>query len=309
MRAGLFGKAPKSFGKDRPAPTRKNLARLLLAGCFLFAAFATACGSNERPTITVSAAADLSFAFQEIGRRFEEKTGTKAVFNFGSTGQLAQQIENGAPVDLFAAADQSYVDDLIRKGRLIGETKALYARGFLTLWRRDESGPRVERLEDLTQPGVRRIAIANPDHAPYGIAAREAMQIAGVWDAVRPKLVYGENIRQALQFAETGNVDVAVVALSLSIQSKGAWVRVPESLHKPIDQALAVVQGSKREREARAFATFVTSEEGREVMGRYGFALPDPLTSRSRWGIGIEVLSRIAPADDQELGRGPRRSP
>ncbi len=254
---------------------QKRTLCLLLAGCLLFTAVVTACGaSGSAPTITVSAASDLTFAFQELGKRFEEETGTKVVFNFGSTGQLAQQVENGAPVDLFAAADQSYVDDLIRKGKLIAETKALYARGFLTLWRRQESDLRLERLEDLTQPGVKRIAIANPDHAPYGIAAREAMQATGVWDAVRPKLVYGENIRQALQFAETGNVDVAIVALSLSIQSKGAWVRVPESLHRPLDQALAVIKGSKREREARAFASFVTSAERREIMRRYGFVPP-----------------------------------
>jgi molybdate transport system substrate-binding protein len=255
---------------------QKRPFRLLLAGCFLFAAFATACDSSGgAPTITISAAADLSFAFQEIGRRFEEKTGTKVAFNFGSTGQLSQQIESGAPVDLFAAADQSYVDDLVRKGKLIGETKALYARGFLTLWQRKESGVRIQRLEDLTRPEVRRIAIANPEHAPYGMAAREAMQSAGVWDSVRPKLVYGENIRQALQFAETGNVDVAIVALSLSIQSDGLWVRVPETLHAPLDQALAVVRGSKREREASAFADFVMSEDGRAIMRTYGFASPD----------------------------------
>jgi molybdate transport system substrate-binding protein len=211
--------------------------------------------------ITVSGAADLIPAFEEIGERFTAETGIGVDFNFGSTGQLAQQIEAGAPVDVFAAANIDFVDQLEEEGLIIPDTKALYARGRIVLW-------------VLLDPAVERIAIANPDHAPYGMAAKEAMQSAGVWDQVQDKLILGENVRDALRYAETGNVDVAIVALSLAIQGDGTWGPIPEELHAPIDQALAVIASTKHEAEARAFAEYVNSEAGREIMRRYGFVLP-----------------------------------
>lgn len=226
------------------------------------------------PTLTVSAAADLTPAFGEIGKLFEQESGVKVTFNFGSTGQLAQQIEQGAPVDLFAAANLSFVDELEKKKLILSDTKALYARGRITLWTRNDSPLRLERVQDLTRPDVRRIATANPEHAPYGMAAREAMQAAGVFDQVKARLVFGENISQTLQFAESGNVDAAIVALSLSTQSNGRWVLIPEELHKPLNQALAVISGTRNEAEARRFAAFVNSEKGRAVMRKYGFILP-----------------------------------
>lgn len=233
-------------------------------------------------TLTVSAASDLTPAFQEIGLLFEQETGAKVVFNFGSTGQLAQQIEQGAPVDVFAAANVSFVDELEQQGLIIPETKALYARGRITLWAQTDSPLQLERIEDLAAPGVKRVAIANPDHAPYGMAAREALQSAGIWDKVQPKLVFGENVRDTLHYAETGNVDVAIVALSLSIQGQGRWVLVPEELHQPIDQALAVIKSTVHEAQARQFATFINGPEGRPIMRRYGFVLPgeEPITTK-----------------------------
>ena len=233
-------------------------------------------GNSYRPatTLTVSAAADLTPAFEEIGKMFEQESGVKVTFNFGSTGQLAQQIEQGAPVDLFAAANVSFVDELEKKNLILSDTKALYARGRITLFTRTDSSLRVERVEDLARPEVRRIAIANPEHAPYGMAAREALQATGVFDQVKSKLVFGENVAQTLHYAESGNVDVAIVALSLSAQSNGRWVLIPETLHKPLNQALAVISGTKHEVEARRFAAFVNSEKGRAVMRKYGFILP-----------------------------------
>ncbi|HEX8150066.1 MAG TPA: molybdate ABC transporter substrate-binding protein [Pyrinomonadaceae bacterium] len=225
-------------------------------------------------TLTVSAASDLTPAFQEIGRLFEQQDGTKVTFNFGSTGQLTQQIEQGAPVDLFAAANVSFVEGLERRGLIIPGTKALYAQGRVTLWTREDSALKLERVEDLARPEFKKVAIANPEHAPYGLAAREALQTAGVWEAVAQKLVYGENISQTLQYAESGNADAAVVALSLSTQSGGRWVLIPAEMHRPLDQALAVVKGAKHEQEARRFAAFVNSAQGRGVMRRYGFVLP-----------------------------------
>jgi molybdate transport system substrate-binding protein len=225
-------------------------------------------------TITVSAAADLMPAFEELGARFEEQTGVRINFNFGSTGQLAQQIEAGAPVDVFAAANVAYIEQLEAKGLIVPGTKALYARGRIVIWTRPDSTLPIETLNDLLNPAIRHIAIANPDHAPYGIAAREAMQSAGVWEAVQDKLVLGENVRDTLRYAETGDVDVAIVALSLAIQGNGRWTLIPQELHAPIDQALAVIRGTKHEDEARAFAAFINSDEGREVMRHYGFILP-----------------------------------
>lgn len=207
---------------------------------------------------------------------FEEETGVKTTFNFGSTGQLSQQIERGAPVDLFAAANVTFVEELEREGLILSDTKALYARGFIVLWTREDSPLRIERLEDLLRPEVRRVAIANPDHAPYGVAAREALQSAGVWEAVQPRLVLGENVRQTLQYAETGNVDVAIVALSLVVVTPGGrWAPIPQGLHRPIDQALAVVKGTRHEQEARAFAAYINGPVGRPVMRRYGFVMPE----------------------------------
>ncbi|HEV3469630.1 MAG TPA: molybdate ABC transporter substrate-binding protein [Pyrinomonadaceae bacterium] len=241
----------------------------MLAGC----ASGNTAGTRPR-TLTVSAASDLTPAFQEIGRRFEQQDGTKVTFNFGSTGQLAQQIEQGAPVDLFAAANVSFIEGLEKKNLILPDTRALYAQGRVTLWTRRDSPLRLERVEDLARPEFQRVAIANPEHAPYGAAAREALQTAGVWEAVSPKLVYGENISQTLQYAESGNVDAAVVALSLSTQSDGRWVLIPAEMHRPLDQAWAVIRGARHEQEARRFAAFVNSGQGRVVMRKYGFVLP-----------------------------------
>lgn len=246
---------------------------------FVFAALLlVACRETPGPAapaeITVAAASDLTPAFEEIGRVFEATHKTKVVFVFGSTGLLTRQIENGAPFDLFAAANVSYVDQLERKGLIVSDTRRIYARGRITLWTLADNMVRIEKLEDLTRPEVHRIAIANPDHAPYGQAAREALESARIWDAVKPKLVYGDNIRQTLQYAETGNVDVAIVALSVSVQSKGRWVLIPEELHKPIDQGMAVIKGTKNEPAARAFCDFVNGAQGREMLKKYGFAFP-----------------------------------
>jgi len=221
--------------------------------------------------LVVSAASDLQLAFQEIGALYQTRTGTRVVFNFGSSGQLAQQIAQGAPVDLFAAANVAYVDDLEQKGFVVPGTKAVYGRGRLTLWTRADSPVQVATLTDLLSPQVRRVAIANPEHAPYGMAARHALQRAGVWEQVQPKLVLAENIRQALQYGETGDVEVAIVALSLSIGSSGRWVIVPQELYPPLDQALAVVRGTRHEAAARALAAFVVGAEGRAVLAKYGF--------------------------------------
>jgi molybdate transport system substrate-binding protein len=254
---------------------------VLMAGCiFLSTCQRTRLVSESPVTLTVSAAADLTPAFEELGRLFENDTGIKVIFNFGSTGQLTQQIEQGAPVDLLAAANVSFVEELERKNLIIPDTKSLYAQGRITLWTRSDSSLKLQSIEDLAKPEVRRIAIANPEHAPYGEAARQALQSAGIWERVSSRLVFGENIRQTLQYAETGNVDAAIVALSLSINSNGRWVLISDKLHQPLNQALAVIRSTKHEAEARRFAGFINSLQGRPIMRKYGFILPGEEASK-----------------------------
>jgi molybdate transport system substrate-binding protein len=237
---------------------------------------AAACRSSvSRPQeLTVAAAADLTPAFEELGRAFESIHKIKVVFVFGSTGMLTRQIENGAPMDLFAAANVSYIEQLEQKELIIPGSKAIYARGRITMWTPSGSTLRLESISDLARPEVTRIAIANPDHAPYGLAARQAFEAAGIWDRVQPKLVYGDNIRQTLQYAETGNVEVAIVALSLSMQSNGRWSLIPEELHQPLDQGLAIMKSTQNVEAARAFASFVVGPQGQAIMQKYGFTLP-----------------------------------
>jgi molybdate transport system substrate-binding protein len=226
------------------------------------------------PTLTVSAAASLSFALEQAARSFEQGTGIRVLLNFGATGQLAQQIEQGAPVDLFVAADTESLERLERQGLLVPGTLRLYARGRLAIYSPADSPLRPERLEDLARPEVKRIALANPQRAPYGVAAREALQAVGLWDALQPRLILAENVRQALLYAETGNAEAALVAASLWRPGPGHWVLVSERLHHPLDQALAIVHGTGREPEARRFAEFLLGTTGRSILSAYGYQLP-----------------------------------
>lgn len=228
--------------------------------------------------LTVAAAADLAFAFKDVGAAFEKKTGRKVTFSFGATGLLARQITEGAPFDLFAAANLSFVDDVVKAGACLGDTKALYATGHLVMWTPRRAAP-VKALSDLTRKEIKKISIANPDHAPYGKAAKQAMERAGVWTAVQPKVVFGENVQQALQFAQSGNTEVAIVGLSVASMADGDFAPIDASLHDPLEQALVVCNGAPDKKgslqpAARELAAFVASDEGRAIMKKYGFLLP-----------------------------------
>lgn len=250
---------------------RRLLAGLLL-GAWLGAA---APGSGQGvPALTVFAPADLAFAFRELVPRFEQATGAKVTLVLGSTGNLAWQIEHGGPADVFFAADERFVDQLVARGVLLRETRALYAQGQLVLATAKSFGPKLTDLRGLLDPRVRHVAIANPAHAPYGLRAEEALRSAGVWEALRPKLVYGENIRHTLQFIQTGAAEAGIVARSIAEVPEIDWVPIDPSLHRPLNQAVAVVARSPRRDLARAFIRFVNGPEGREVMRRHGFLLP-----------------------------------
>lgn len=225
--------------------------------------------------LVVSAAADLSPVLAELTPLFERDSGLSLKTNLGSTGQLMEQIAAGARVDVFLAASASAIDQLAQKNLLVPGSSQLYGRGRLVIWTRQGSAVAVKTLEDLASPDVKRISIANPGHAPYGKAAREALESAGLWDQLQSKLVPAENVRQAYQFAESGNVDVGLVALSLVTSAGGAYSLVPEGLHEPINQTLAIVASSTHQSEARQFIAFLSGQVGREILQRFGFVLAD----------------------------------
>ncbi len=231
--------------------------------------------AEESGTLTVAAAADLQFAFTEIGARFTEETGWNVTFSFGSTGNLAAQIEQGAPFDVYAAANIAFVDDLREQELLIADTQQLYAVGRIVLAVNRDSGLVVTTLEDLLNPDIRQVSIANPEHAPYGLAAREALENAGIWEALQPKIVYGENVRQTLQFIETGNAEAGIVALSIADVPEVSYTMIDASMHNPLQQAMAVVSSTPYEQAAREFVAFVNGPEGRAIMEQYGFVLPE----------------------------------
>jgi molybdate transport system substrate-binding protein len=232
-------------------------------------------GAAQAEPVKVAAAADLSFAFKDVGDVYEKATGHKVVFSFGSTGLLEKQIAEGAPFDVFAAANVSFADDAARSGACDAQSEGLYAVGRIVMYSVEGATFVPKALADLGDARVSKIAIANPDHAPYGKAARQAMEKAGVWDAVHAKVVYGENVQQTLQFAQSGNAEVAIVALSLATVTPGHATEIPAGLYDRIDQALIVCRNGKAGTAAgKTFVDFVKSEQGHAIMKRYGFLLP-----------------------------------
>ena len=252
---------------------RAGAARLLLALSLLAHA---GCGAQDdagREELVVAAAANLSEAFGEVGRRFTERTGVGVVYSFGATADLARQIEHGAPFDVFAAADLKHPEALEAKGLLAPGTRAAFARGRLVLWTARADLP-LARVEDVAADAVTRVAVAKPDLAPYGEAAVEALRALGVWGRVEPKVVYAQSVAQARQFAATGNADAAFLPRSLVKAGEGRFVEVDERLHRPIEQAVGVVRASGKQEAARRFVDFLRSEEGRAVLKSYGYAEP-----------------------------------
>lgn len=222
--------------------------------------------------LQVAAAADLNPALQEIATLFQQKTGQSVKINFGSTGLLTRQIEQGAPIDLFFAADQSYTDQLRNQGLTLEKSTTPYAQGYLVGWQRGDAPLRVTSLSELTNPAIRRIAIANPDHAPYGKAAIQALQAANIYDQVQPKLIMGENVSQAFQYVSTGNADVGLVAKSLvTSRSEGHSVPVDPALYQPLNQTLCILKRTQHPDQSKRLAAFVLSPEGQQILQKYGF--------------------------------------
>jgi len=212
--------------------------------------------------LTVAAAADLQPVLPRLVALFEQQTGHTVRTTFGSSGNFLAQIRNGAPFDVFMSADVDYPRQLESAGLAEPGTLAAYATGSLVLWTRTGSGVDVRRgLDALAADGVRRIAIANPDHAPYGRAAVAALRTSGVYEKVRGKLVLGENVAQATQFAQSGNADAALISLTLArspaARAAGEYVDIPRTLHPPIEQAAVIPRASRNKEAARAFLAFL----------------------------------------------------
>ena len=235
-----------------------------------------ACSSNKSDgkVVRIAAASDLTKAFTELGREFQAKTGIEPKLTFHSSGLLSTQIVEGAPFFLFASANKEFVAKAVASGKCDGSTIKSYARGRIVVWTAKDIVAPVT-LTDLSDPRFKHIAIANPEHAPYGTAAKEALVAVGVWPQIESRIVYAENISTAMTYAREGQAEAGVVALSLAVVSDGgAYLPIDPSLHAPLDQQLVICGNGPEADAARQFAEFVGSREGREVMTRYGFVLP-----------------------------------
>jgi molybdate transport system substrate-binding protein len=224
--------------------------------------------------LTVFAAADLGPPFKELIPQYERQTGTKVTLVLGSTGMLTQQIRNGAPADVFFAANESYVEQLSAEALTRKESRAVYARGRIAIVTLKSAASPIDRIGALATPAVKRVAIANPAHAPYGLAARQALEAAGVWNAVQPKLVYGENVQQAVQFVRSGSADAGVVARSVAGTPDLRWTLIDQRLHAPLDQVAVVLMRTLHPDASKGFIDFVNGPVGRAVMRQFGFLLP-----------------------------------
>ena len=229
--------------------------------------------------LTVAAAADLNFALKDIAHQYQRDTGNALNLSFGSSGNFFVQIQNGAPFDLFISADVTYPQKLEQAGLAEPGTLYKYAVGKIVLWTPKSSKLDLGKgMNVLLDPSIGKIAIANPGHAPYGRAAEEALKKSGLYDKIKDKLVLGENISQTAQFVQTGNADVAILALSLAnaptMRNVGQFIEVPSSLYQPIEQEAIVLKASSKKRQAAEFLQYLRRPAIQAIFVKYGFAIP-----------------------------------
>jgi len=255
------------------------LKMLLLALCLVL--------SGTAQDLKVAAAADLSSVMPSLSAEFEKQTGAHVSVSLGSSGNFFAQIQNGAPFDVFLSADRSYPEKLQQAGLTEPGTLVNYARGKLVLWIPNNSALHLAAEKKRALAGdpkgllaseVRRIAIANPDHAPYGRAAVAVLQHYGIYDRLRPKLIRGENISQTAQFAESGNADAAFIAYSIALtepmKKHGRSLQLPQESYPPLDQAAVVPKSSANKAQARRFLEFLRSAEAQAILSQFGFEAP-----------------------------------
>jgi molybdate transport system substrate-binding protein len=235
-----------------------------------------AAAANE---VRVAAAADLKFAMQELATEFEKSTGTKVGVTFGSSGNFFSQLQNGAPFDIFMSADIEYPKKLEAAKLTEPGSLYLYALGRMVIWLPAESKLDLASLgwKSLLDSSIQKIAIGNPQHAPYGWAAFEALQIAGIYEQVKSKLVYGEDISQAAQFVQSGNAQAGILALSLAVSPPlrgGKSWEIPTQQHSPLLQGAVVLRAAKNKTAAMSFLTFLKSDAAKTILQKWGFGIP-----------------------------------
>jgi molybdate transport system substrate-binding protein len=255
---------------------RKLVASVLILCGILVVAPVRAQGDSP----VVAAASDLQFAVEEVIRRFHADTGLVVKPAFGSSGNFYQQIMRGAPFQMFMSADEDFVFRLADAGR--AEDRGVqYAVGRIVLLvppgsRLKADAQFADLAQALKEGRIRRFAIANPEHAPYGRAAEQALRKSGLWDALRPRLVFGENVSQAAQFATGGAAEGGIIAYSLALAPAmsrlGSYALIPENMHEPLRQRMALVRGAGAT--ARRFYAYMQQPAARAVLKHYGFALP-----------------------------------
>lgn len=257
---------------------KRLLSRLLATSLLALSSLAFA------EKISIAAASDLKFAMDEIVVLYKKSNPTDEIdVIYGSSGKFFTQIKQNAPYDLYFSADSSYPSQLSKEGLTAGEVTP-YALGRIVLWApRTKLDASKMNLQNLVNPDIKHIAIANPKHAPYGKRAEEALKSVDVWDKVESKLVYGENISQTAQFVQTGNAEIGIIALSLALSSElstqGNYWLIPETLHQPLAQGFVLTKRAENNALAKKFASYVKAQEARKVMSKYGFSLPDERTA------------------------------
>jgi molybdate transport system substrate-binding protein len=243
----------------------------------LFAVLLAVAPAFAQDELTIAAAADLQGVMPEIASHFEKESGSKIKLSFGSSGNFLAQIQNGAPYDIFFSADVGYPQKLEALGLTDSGSLYQYADGKIVLWVPNSSSVDLSKgIAGVADPAVKKLAIANPAHAPYGRAAESALRKAGLWDSVSPKLVLGENISQTAQFVQSGNADAGILALSLALtpamKDKGRYYEIPQELYPPIHQAVVILKHSQHQKLARRFLEFLKTPDVVSLLQRYGFS-------------------------------------
>jgi molybdate transport system substrate-binding protein len=261
---------------------RRTLLSLAVAA-LLAAPFAALRAQQEQSPLRVAAAADLQFALKDIAQQYEHQTGRKVDVTFGSSGNFVAQLQNGAPFDVFFSADIEYPNRLQQASLIEPNSLLKYAVGRIVIWMpvNSEVDLAAEKWNALLDPTVQKIAIANPEHAPYGRAAVEGLKHAGLYDKVQLKLVYGENISQAAQFVQSGNAQAGIIALSLAVSpamKSGQRWDVPVDQYAPLEQAAVILKSSRNKDAACAFLAFVSSGAGQRTLKNFGFSIPNAVS-------------------------------
>jgi len=291
------------LGKVRHERCGVCLAAILLVIAFGCTGGGGGAGGGSVPApLRVAAASDLQAAMPDLIKRFEQQTGITMTFTPGASGQLAEQIKGGAPFDIFLAANQSFVRDLANQGLIKPDSVRPYARGSLVLAVYRDHAEEIRSLEDLARPTVKKIALANPETAPYGKAGKQALERAGLWKRLEPKIVLAESVRQALIYAQKGDAEAALIGRAIARVPEIRVVEIDSRLYDPIIQALGVVAATNRPADADSFARFVLGDEGQRILTDFGLSRINSTSSPDDAG------QMPLPARTEDAGAAPKSS-